>query len=80
MFDVGFEASMELVLVVVYGVGTIALTGIGLVAEWIGVGSLVGGGVSVSALWLVAVGGVLVYAGVGYCGQELRAVLASDTT
>lgn len=79
MFDVGFEAGMELLALVGYGVGTVALTGLGFLAETLGVEAVVTGGVSVSALWLVAVGGVFRYTGVGYCGQELGTAVTNDT-
>gem|GEM_PF-3243853 len=71
VYELGLEALMELLPVAAYGLGTVAFTVLGLVAEQTGVATLLAGGVTVSGLWMVAIGAVLLYAGLAYCGREL---------
>lgn len=71
MYDLGLEAIAELVPVVLYGLGTVVFTGLGLLVEQTGVATLLTGGVTMSGLWMVGVGAILLYAGLAYCGQEL---------
>ncbi|MFB6103661.1 MAG: hypothetical protein ABEJ57_01060 [Halobacteriaceae archaeon] len=73
MYELGLEALAELLPVAAYGLGTLGFTTLGLLAEQTGIATLLAGGVTVSGVWMVAVGAVLLYAGVAYCGRELLA-------
>lgn len=72
VYELGLEAIAELVT---YALGTLLLTGLGLFVERSGLALLISGGVSVTGVWLVGVGAILLYAGLAYCGQRFVATV-----
>ena len=73
MYDVLAETLGELVATVVFGVVAFVISGIGVLAEMTGLQEF-GAGHTTIALWLVALGGVVLYVGVYMVGY--RTVLA----
>lgn len=75
MYDLGVDAIAELVG---YGIGAVAFTVLGLFAEGTAITTLLGGAGTVTAMWLAAVGAVLLYAGLAYCGRGFLASLQTS--
>ncbi|MFB6120016.1 MAG: hypothetical protein ABEJ68_02735 [Halobacteriaceae archaeon] len=73
MYDVLAEVAGELVASIVFGAVALVITGVGLLAEVTGAQEL-SAGHTVTALWLVAFGGVVLYVGAYMLGY--RTVLA----